>query len=208
MRIQWLGHASFLISGSTRVVTDPFDGVGYDFPKVSAHVVTVSHGHGDHSATQLVGGEPAIVDDLGKHSLNGITVRGYASYHDDAKGAKRGSNIIYEINMDGVRLVHLGDLGQRPGDDVMNAIKGADVLFVPVGGNYTIGAAQAAELVEQLGPKLTIPMHYKTKGLTVAVEPVDAFLQAMGSYTTVEGSELSVGPGLDKVIVFAERAQK
>lgn len=206
MKIQWLGHSSFRLIGSKTIITDPFGDIGITFPNVRADIVTVSHGHHDHNAVELVKGEPAIVDDAGPHIVADVSVMGYNTAHDDAKGAKRGNNIVFVIKMDGTKVVHLGDLGAMPDHSVLKAINSPDVLLIPVGGNYTIDAQMASEIIKAVQPKTTIPMHYKTQGLDVAVAGIEPFLDLMQDVQHVQGSELLLTPSMSRVIVFEKPA--
>ena len=116
LRIQWLGHACFLITSSdgTRVLTDPFNAsVGYTVSPVEADVVIVSHSHGDHSNVSMATGSPEIINTtVGDSTAAGISFRGVRSYHDDTGGSKRGMNTIFVWEMDSINLAHLGDQGQ------------------------------------------------------------------------------------------------
>lgn len=205
MKLQWLGHSSFRLKGKSTVITDPYDGIGFPFPALSANIVTVSHGHFDHSAAGAVAGDPVVVREAGPHRIGEVEITGFSCYHDDKKGALRGSNIAYLIRMDGISVVHLGDLGCSLTKDVAQALQNADVLLLPVGGHYTIDAAAAVKTMEQLSPKLTVPMHYKVSGLQVDVAPVDAFLRLVGEYTVLRGCETELSPDLSGVAVFEDR---
>jgi L-ascorbate metabolism protein UlaG (beta-lactamase superfamily) len=179
LRIQWLGHACFLVTSSdgTRVLTDPFDkSVGYPVPAVEADVVSTSHSHFDHNSVSVVKGSPKVVRNAGESAAAGISFLGVSSYHDDAGGAKRGRNIIFVWEMDGMRLAHLGDLGHTLTDDQVAEIGKVDILLIPVGGTYTIDAKQATKVVQQLSPKLVFPMHYKTDAISFPIAGVDEFL--------------------------------
>ena len=202
MKIQWLGHSSFRIIGSKTIITDPFGDIGLTFPEVRADIVTVSHGHHDHNAVELVKGEPAIVDDAGMHKVADVSVMGYNTSHDEVQGAKRGGNIIYIIQMDGYRIAHLGDLGCMPDDNVMGALARVDVLLIPVGGNYTIDAKLAAKIVSEVQPRTVIPMHYKTPSLQVAVAGVEDFLSGMENVQHISGCEMEITPMMPKAVVF------
>ena len=203
MKIQWLGHSSFRILGSKTIVTDPYGEIGQRFPDVRADIVTVSHGHHDHNAVEAVKGEPAIVDDAGMHKIADLSIMGYNTAHDDEQGAKRGHTIVFVIQMDGTRVAHLGDIGCIPDHNVLGALQKVDVLLLPVGGNYNIDGEQAAELVKLIQPRTTIPMHYKTPGLTVAVSGAEDFLSRMGEgVERVSGSEIEITPMMPKVVVF------
>lgn len=162
MEIKYLGHASFFIKTKTaRIVTDPFDPamVGLKFPSVDADIVTVSHHHQDHNFTKPFVSS-LIIDLPGEFEKQGVRLTGYQSYHDKKKGAERGENILYKIEAEGISLLHCGDLGVVPEEGFLEVIGEVDVLFVPVGGFYTIDFVEAAELVKKIEPSIVIPMHY------------------------------------------------
>lgn len=188
MDIYPLGHSSFRIKGkAATVVTDPFDPamVGLKFPKVeSADLVTVSHGHPDHNHVSLVGGTPFVISGPGEYEVAGVTVVGYGSFHDDKKGEERGKNTIYKMTVDGIRIAHLGDLGHKLSEELVDKLGDVDILLLPVGGFYTVDAAAAVEVVAQIEPLVVIPMHYKREGMGKGfeeVEGVDKFLKLMGA---------------------------
>ncbi len=181
MKLTYLGHSTFLLENAAgkRLVTDPVDkGSGYDLHQVRADVVTVSHHHFDHDALDQVSGDPAVIDKLGAHESDGFAVTGYAAFHDEVQGAKRGPNTLYKIEADGKTVVHLGDLGHDLSDATVRALSGADALLIPVGGTFTIDAKQAAALAKRLNAKRVIPMHFKTPQLTFEIAPLDPFLTA------------------------------
>ncbi len=181
MKRTWLGHSTFVLENEAggRLVTDPMDeGCGFAFAPVNADVVTVSHGHHDHCAVERVAGDPVVIRTCGTHTAGGFTVTGFPSFHDEEKGAKRGPNVIFLIEADGERIVHCGDLGHMPDDATVEAIKGADVLMIPVGGVYTVDGKAAWEIVKRVMPKTVVPMHFAVPELTFRLEPVDGFLAA------------------------------
>lgn len=185
MKIQWIGHSSFAITleNGKIIMTDPFgEEVGYPAPSMAADIVTVSHQHFDHNAVKRVPGKPKVFDTVGRHELDGVTVTGIPSYHDEAGGSKRGSNIISVIEAEGLRLCHLGDLGHVLEPAQVEKIGSPDVLLAPVGGFYTIGPDEAARVVDQLKPKYVVPMHYKTKYLDFPIETPDKFLSNFPGY--------------------------
>jgi len=171
MDITFLGHSSFRLKGKTAtVVTDPFDPevVGLKFPKVAADIVTVSHQHEDHNQADLVKGVKRLVSGPGEYEIMGVSIIGIPTFHDEKKGAKRGKNTIYVYEMDGLRLVHLGDLGHKLHEKILEKIGDIDILMVPVGGEYTIGPTEAVEVARAIEPKMVIPMHYQMPGLNPA----------------------------------------
>jgi L-ascorbate metabolism protein UlaG (beta-lactamase superfamily) len=187
MDITYLGHSSFKIKTRTAtVITDPFDPkmVGLKYSGVEGEIVTVSHQHSDHNATDKVSGIKKIVDGPGEYEIMGVSIIGYPSFHDAKEGAERGKNTIYVIEADGLRLAHLGDLGHVLSDDLVNQMGAIDVLMVPVGGKFTIGPKEAAEVVGKIDPYFILPMHFKAAGMNAEhfadVEPVETFLKETG----------------------------
>lgn len=198
MEITWLGHASFKIRtyvsqyGWVTVVTDPYDSemVGLRFPKTTADIVTVSHDHQDHSASEAIGKDPSVPDGpkilrgSGEYEVKGVTIRGVPTWHDEKKGELRGENTVFVIESEGIRVAHLGDLGHTLTDDQLGEIGNIDIVLIPVGGFYTIDAEVAVEVVGQLEPKVTIPMHYKVPGMKEGFDKlagVEEFVKEMGA---------------------------
>lgn len=214
MTIKWFGHSCFLLTDAegTRLLTDPCDpATGYDIGHVEADAVTSSHGHHDHNYFDVVDEGVAIINEPGEYTVKGIKITGFPTWHDDAQGAVRGRNIMYLFEMDGLRVMHAGDLGQLPNEDVINAIGKVDVLLTPVGGVYTIGYQGARDLANTLGPKVVIPMHYRTDALRFELEDVTPFLDhASGcAIHRMRQSEASITPeslGSDRIIVLDYRA--
>jgi L-ascorbate metabolism protein UlaG (beta-lactamase superfamily) len=180
--ITWLGLSCFRIRGSQAVVvTDPFPpGLGYTLGKPTADIVTVSHPHPSHSYNAGISGEYRLVKGPGEYEISGVLILGIGTYHDSVKGQSRGKNTIYLMEIDGVNVLHLGDLGHVLGDEQVEEIGNVDILLLPVGGVATINAAMAAETIRKLEPKVVIPMHYKTDKNGRDLEPVDNFLKEMG----------------------------
>lgn len=179
MHIYWYGHACFLVvtAAGTRLLTDPPDiSVGYSLPGEPVDGVTVSHHHYDHDAVQQVKGHPLVVDRPGREQVREVNIQGVPSFHDTAGGKERGSNIIFVLEADGLRVAHLGDLGHQLSSAQVSAIAAVDVVMVPVGGTFTVDAAGAAQVVEALTPRVILPMHYLTPQLQgLPLSPVDEF---------------------------------
>jgi L-ascorbate metabolism protein UlaG (beta-lactamase superfamily) len=183
MVITWYGQSCFKIqSGETVIFTDPFSKeTGLTPPRGQAHIVTVSHNHFDHNNVETLTGEPLVVAGPGEYETKGINIRGIFSYHDDKEGKERGTNTIYVLEVEGVKICHLGDLGQKKlTDEQLEQIDEVDILLVPVGGEATIDAEEAAEIISQIEPRLVIPMHYKIPGLALKFAGVEPFLKEMG----------------------------
>ncbi len=184
MDITYLGQASFRIKGkNAAVVLDPFSNdIGIKFPKVEADIVTVTHDHPDHNNISGVGGEPFVVRGPGEYEVAGVEIVAVASFHDNKSGAERGKNTIYNLKIDKINVAHLGDLGQDSlTEQQVEELGNVDILFLPVGGYYTIDAGTAAKIASQLEPKIIIPMHYLDSETNITVlEPVEKFLKEIG----------------------------
>lgn len=200
MKIQFLGHAAFLITtaNGTKIVTDPYEpggfggGIGYGALKEPADIVVVSHDHADHNYVKMVPGSPAVVQQPGEQSQRGVTFRSLATYHDASRGAERGRNTVRVIAADDLTLCHLGDLGQLLTPEDATALGHIDVLMIPVGGLFTIDAEGATAVVNRLRPSIAIPMHYKTPKVGFNLAPVDGFLAGKPRVRRVAGSEIEV----------------
>lgn len=180
MRIKWLGHSCFKISSEKgiRIVTDPFDGnVGYNLPSVETDIVTISHNHYDHNFIDCLNGDFEVVSKVGNFYIKDISITGVHTYHDEVEGDKRGSNIVYIFDIDGLRVCHMGDIGHVLTEEQVEMIAHVDVLLIPVGGVYTVDYNDAKTIVEQLNPSIVIPMHYKTQALKFKLNPIDDFLK-------------------------------
>ena len=181
MEITWLGHSCFLIRGKEKtIITDPFHpDLGYRLGEPEADIVTVSHFHPGHSYIEGVANEPKQIKSPGEYEIGGTFITGVATFHDDKKGELKGKNTIYVIEMDGITLCHLGDLGHPLGPHLIEELGDVDILFLPVGEISTIPVDTAVEIVRQLEPPIVIPMHYKTEAFTGNLSLVGKFLDKM-----------------------------
>lgn len=185
--LEWLGHSAFLIKGhSFTILTDPYnEDVGYPLRRVEADVVTISHEHFDHNFLGMVKDSPEVLRGLKDNgtafspldkAVKGVHFKTLPSFHDDVNGRERGPNAIFVMEAVGLRIVHLGDLGEAGSISAL-ASQPVDLLLIPVGGTYTIGPQQAKEIIKKLKPKVTIPMHYKTEPVRLPLEGVGSFLR-------------------------------
>lgn len=190
MIISYLGHSCFKIvtkyfNKDLAVITDPYDkSIGLRVPKMQADIVTISHHHDDHDNAASVSGNledrPFIIDQCGEYEIKNVFISGFLSWHDDKEGEKRGENIIYRYDIEGLAVVHLGDLGHALNDEQLNKLGNIDILFIPVGGNYTLNAVGASKVVRQIEPRIVIPMHYRDPKVKIKLDSVNAFRKEMG----------------------------
>jgi L-ascorbate metabolism protein UlaG (beta-lactamase superfamily) len=181
MEITWLGHSCFLIRGKEEtIITDPcHPDLGYRLGEPKADIVTLSHSHPGHNYIEGVANDPKQIKSPGEYEIGGTFITGLASFHDNRKGDLRGKNTIYIIEMDGITLCHLGDLGHPLDPHLIEEIGDIDILFLPVGEVSTMPIDTAVEVVRQLEPPIVIPMHYKTEAFTGNLSLVDKFLDKM-----------------------------
>ncbi len=182
MEIKWYGQACFLIttSNNTKLLTDPFDKLPYNLPDIPVDIVTVSHNHFDHNHHKAVKGQFKLYTKSGHYTEKDIVIDGIDTFHDDANGAKRGSNIVFKYTIDQLEVCHLGDLGHMLSEEQVKKLGHIDILLIPVGGIYTIDAKKAVKVIKQLNPSIIIPMHYGTKALentNLELDRLDKFLK-------------------------------
>ncbi len=170
MNITWLGHSCFAVeSGSFRIVLDPYTVESYPPLHTHANRVLCSHHHRDHDFTEAV--------ELTEQSSCPFTVETVSTFHDDQRGALRGPNTIHILSAEGLRLVHLGDLGHTLSDEQLAPLRGCDALLIPVGGFYTIDAETAKRVADAIAPRVVVPMHYRHNGHGYdVIDTVDGFL--------------------------------
>ena len=190
MQVEWYGQSAFrLTEGDITVVIDPFgdltalltSGRRWDYPPmtgVRADLLLVTHEHLDHNGVEVVVGEPVTLRSRAGTFSDTPTgeVVGIASEHDEVAGTQRGPNTLFAFSLGGLRIAHLGDLGQRAlRPEQLAALGQVDLLIAPVGGGPTIGAEQTWEIADQVGARFVVPMHYRTERIDF-LEPVDAFV--------------------------------
>jgi len=191
MQVEWFGHAAFrLVAEAATVFIDPFAdmgqlaarGIEFTYPAiegVTADLVLVTHEHLDHNGVEAIGGSPAILRSTAGRLQSPIgEVLAVASEHDDKAGTERGPNTIFCFELDGLRVCHFGDFGQRElRTEQAEALGAVDLLFVPVGAGPTIDGAQAARVAARLGARWIVPLHYRTPRVNF-LETADAFVAA------------------------------
>lgn len=204
--LEWYGHAFVRLTSpeGVRVAMDPFGEIGYPMPTVEAEVVTISHGHADHNNAWLVGGNPVVLLGLtpgGKdwspirHRLKDVAITSVPVYHDDQEGRLRGKNTIVVVELGGLRVAHLSDMGHLPTEAQYRALGRVDILLVPVGGKFSIDGRQAREILERLKPRVALPIHYKTAATAGwPIEDERAFVEDYPRVKRLSGSRVILDP--------------
>ena len=197
MKLKWLGHSCFEITldNGKVIVTDPYDDtVGYPPLRVRADLALSSHGHFDHNYFEALEGDCEIVNRPGVYERFGAKITGVHSFHDEVRGAKRGENVIFAIEADGVKLVHLGDLGHQPDTEEQRAaISGADVLLIPIGGTFTLTTPEAVKLIGDFKPAAAIAMHYKNRYCHFNITDCAEFVRLTHAGTLPNAVEIKKG---------------
>jgi len=189
--LAWYGHSMFLLQspGGVEILIDPNSGIGYPKPALpKVDLVVTSHDHSDHNKVEVAGsgvrvlkgiqdGDWANIDE----SVDDVHISSIATFHDDQQGGLRGKNSMFLFEVAGLRLLVAGDLGHVLTDEQLAAAGRVDVLLLPVGGEFTIGPAEATQVVDQLKPRLAVPTHYKTDVVSFSgsdkLQGVDPFLE-------------------------------
>jgi L-ascorbate metabolism protein UlaG (beta-lactamase superfamily) len=211
MEISWLGHSCFQLRGkNVTLITDPFSPqLEHSLGKINAPIVTISHNHPGHNFAGGVDGDPRIVRGPGEYEISDVLITGVASYHDNKHGQELGRNTIYVIHMDDLIVCHLGDLGHILQEEQLEEVADADVLLIPIGGQHTINATQAAEVISQVEPHIVIPMHY-SPSIGDVPNPLDKFCREMGIEALNPQPKLSITrsalPAETQVVILSSRS--
>lgn len=196
MLIRWFGQSSFYIisDDGVKIITDPYmptsagGFLDYGPIQMPADIVTVSHEHKDHSYTADLPRGFEVFARPGIKTIKGVHIRGIKSYHDSEYGAERGQDIIFVLDVDRIRICHLGDLGYVLTPAEIEDIGRVDILLIPVGGKYTIDPKEATELVGRMNPRIVIPMHYRTDKAEMLPFAVDDFIEGKADVVRLDSS--------------------
>lgn len=182
MIITWLGHSYFKIETKNKTIAlDPYneESTGLKPPRFKADILLISHNHEDHNNKKAILGEPFVLEGMGEIEIEGIFIEGILSYHDASAGKYRGINTIFNIYAEDLKICFLGDLGEKNlKEESLEKVSNSDILLIPIGGNYTIDAEEAISIINQIEPKIVIPMHYKIPGLKIKLESEEKFIKA------------------------------
>jgi len=178
IRVRWHGHSCFEISDEKTIVIDPHDGtsIGIPPPKVKGDIIVITHEHFDHNQARVVEKENSVRVKESK-DIEGIKIEGIGAYHDKEEGRKRGEIKIFKIEVEGIKFCHMGDIGHIPDKETIKKIGKIDMLFIPVGGVFTVDAKEAMEIAKKVDTRIVVPMHYKIEGLSLPIEPLEPFLE-------------------------------
>ncbi|MGZ6235966.1 MAG: MBL fold metallo-hydrolase [Syntrophales bacterium] len=200
MNIEWYGHAAFKITTEkgTRIIIDPYESgfsngaLSYRNIDDEADIVITSHNHGDHNYTKSIRGRYDHVKKEGNYEIKGVKLQTIPTFHDTASGKERGDNLLTIISTDGIKLLHLGDLGHDLDPETLKKIGKVDVLLLPVGGFYTIDAQAATKVMNNIKPSITIPMHYRTEKCSFPITTVAEFTRGKKNVQVLPKSETKI----------------
>jgi len=183
MIIQWFGHSFFRLDTKNKVIAiDPYSeaATGLKPSRFKADVVLITHQHEDHNNKSVIMGDPFILEGPGEIEIGGIYIEGLLTFHDKKRGQERGENTIYLLESEDITICHLGDLGEpKLKEEILEKVSNTDILLVPVGGNYTINSEEAISFINQIEPKIIIPMHYALPNLKIKLDPLDKFIKSI-----------------------------
>lgn len=180
--IKWFGHGCFRVRArEATVILDPVGkSTGYSLPKQKADIVTVSHQDPGHTALGQMQDGYFLIDGPGEYEVSDVFVTGIRAFHDNESGKARGYNTVYLIELEDLRICHLGDLGHNLTESQLEGLESIDILLVPVGGGNALDAQGASEVIAQIGPRVVIPMHYRTAGGDAGLTDLAPFIQTLG----------------------------
>jgi L-ascorbate metabolism protein UlaG (beta-lactamase superfamily) len=198
MKIKWYGHAAFKITTDEgiRIIIDPYESGAYDgalaYGKIDeeANIVMTSHDHADHNYIKTISGKYVLVNKAGEYDVQGVKIKAFPTFHDNSAGKERGNNLIFVIAADDLILVHTGDIGHALDSELLKKIGKTDIVLLPVGGFFTIDAAEASKMATELAPRVIIPMHYKTEKCAFPIASVEEFSKNQDNVRVLDKSEI------------------
>ena len=192
--IKWFGHSCFRVRGrEATIVMDPVGrATGYALPRQKADIVTVSHQHPGHNALGQIQDGYFLIDGPGEYEVSDVFITGIRTFHDRAKGRERGFNTAYLLELEELRICHLGDLAHPLTEEQIEALNDIDVLLVPVGGGNALDTPGANEVIGQIEPKMVVPMHYQTDGGDQGLEDLTHFCKELGIENPAPREKLTV----------------
>ena len=210
MIIRWIGECCFLLQDSLgrRILTDPFDNHNLDnLLKLNPKLITISHNHINSIEHKIENKNCDVLSSPGTYNFDYCNIEAINSYHDKFNGSKRGSNIIYKFNFDNMTLLHLGHLGHLPDNTLLSSFKNIDILFIPIGGHFTINGIEAAILTNLIKPKIAIPMYYKDNSHLSYLDSPKNYLTSMKYINnlktdTIDTSKLFLDNSLSNQVLF------
>jgi L-ascorbate metabolism protein UlaG (beta-lactamase superfamily) len=200
VKIKWYGHSAFQITTEkgTRIIIDPYESgsfsgaLSYGKIEDEADIVLTSHDHADHNYTKDIRGKYKHISKAGDHEIKDVKIKAIPCFHDSLGGKKGGNNLIFVIAADGLNLVHMGDIGHALDPELLKKIGQVDILLLPVGGFFTIDAAMAQKIMNDIKPHVTVPMHYKTQKCNFPIAPVEDFTKNQANVHILKESSVVI----------------
>jgi L-ascorbate metabolism protein UlaG (beta-lactamase superfamily) len=200
MKITYYGHSAFNIATEkgTRIIIDPYESGAFNgalsYGKINdeADIVITSHSHADHSYTKDIKGKFSLISKQDTYEIKDVKIKTISTYHDNSGGKERGDNLVSVINADSLVLAHLGDLGHSLDYGTLQEMGKVDILLIPIGGSFTLDAALAVKVMNDIKPGITIPMHYKTAKCNFPITPVEDFTKGQNNVHVFKESAIVI----------------
>lgn len=204
--LKWLGNSCFLVTSreGTRILIDPFsrrwaaeDRYGLREPRIEADIVLVTHEDSDHNALDIVPGSFFVVrGNTPRQEVFGVKVQSMSTFHGLVNGTILKDNTVFIFELDSITFCHMGDFVAYKHRHQPEAIRGTDVLMIPIGGRFSLDWEGAWEVIENISPKVAIPMHYDEFGKRGELLSVDGFLLGHPNAVRLPGSTLELTPAV------------
>lgn len=194
IHLQYFGHSFWKVwNEEVAIAIDPYGDLSIPAPQgITADVVLSSHDHFDHNNVDLIKKSSLVIRTPGDFTFRSIPFKTFSTFHDEQQGSKRGKNLLMKFTLEDRVFLHCGDLGDLPSPEIVKQVMNPDVLFIPVGGFFTIDAAKALEFVKMLQPRLVFPMHYRSKLVDSKIAPVTDYLEKVDNVVQVESNVLDL----------------
>lgn len=200
MKIKWYAHAAVLFADNQlRIIADPYSPAELGFATITEPADIVIRSSADdlgHCFAEMISGNPIIVTAT-ELEPEGVTVRGIHFTPIHARESliykeRPRDNAMYRFTLDGIRIAHLGDVGNRLTDEQLDGLRDVDVLLAPVGGPPTIDLDDLVSALQVLQPRLVIPLHYQLPGALPKMLPVQEFTKHFAPAQVIWNNSLEI----------------
>lgn len=188
MNISWFGQSCFQITSqrtkdnSVKIIIDPFqESTGLKLPRLEADILVCSYK--DCNFNRIKNEDYFLINEPGEYEIKDVYLEAIAVENE----------LIYLIESEGIQICHLGFLKEKElTNGQIEKIGNVDILMIPVGGNLSLDSQSAKKIINQIEPRIVIPMLYHLPNLKIKLDKIENFLKIMGGKASEPQNKFSI----------------